>query len=285
LTKSDGIKAENLIWIFGSIRSGSTWLIRMMGELDRHQVWDEPGVGRLFGEFYDRNPEARLRSPGFIMGDSTRKYWINSIRTFVLSGITYTNPEVGADDYLAVKEPGGGSMGAPLLMEALPESRMILLVRDPRDIMASVLDSARKGGWFYELQDESKRSPNALPDRNPNVYLKRRSNVYLQHMEKARQAYDEHQGPKVMVRYEELRADTLGTMQRIYSTLEIPVDENQLARAVEKHSWENIPDEKKGEGKFNRKARPGSWQEDLTPEQVEIVEEITAPLLRELYAN
>jgi len=52
---------------------------------------------------------------------------------------------------------------------------------------------------------------------------------------------------------------------------------------VEKHSWENIPEVEKGPGKFARKATPGGWREDLTAKQVRIVEEITGPLLRELY--
>jgi hypothetical protein len=65
--------------------------------------------------------------------------------------------------------------------------------------------------------------------------------------------------------------------------LGIAVDKGELARAVEKHSWEAIPDEEKGEGKFRRKAKPGGWQEDLTAEQVEVIERITAPLLKEFY--
>ena len=72
-------------------------------------------------------------------------------------------------------------------------------------------------------------------------------------------------------------------MKRIYSTLSITVDEEELARVVEKHSWENIPEEKKGEGKFYRKATPGGWKDDLTEEQAEMVERVTAPLLKELY--
>jgi hypothetical protein len=72
-------------------------------------------------------------------------------------------------------------------------------------------------------------------------------------------------------------------MKRIYSTLQIPVDEREVARAVEKHYWENIPEQERGEGKFYRKATPEGWREDLTPEQAEIVERITAPLLDELY--
>jgi hypothetical protein len=69
----------------------------------------------------------------------------------------------------------------------------------------------------------------------------------------------------------------------MYEELGIAVDPGELARAVEQHAWENIPEEKKGEGKFYRKASPGSWTEDLTPRQVEIVEEETASLLEEFY--
>jgi hypothetical protein len=85
------------------------------------------------------------------------------------------------------------------------------------------------------------------------------------------------------VRYEDLRSDTLAQMERIHSTLEIAVDKEDLAQAVEKHSWESIPEDKKGDGQFYRKASPGSWKEDLTTQQVEIVERITAPLLKEFY--
>ena len=61
------------------------------------------------------------------------------------------------------------------------------------------------------------------------------------------------------------------------------MDDDELASAVEKHSWENIPEEEKGQGKFYRKATPQGWREDLTPHQVRTVERITAPLLQEFY--
>jgi hypothetical protein len=71
----------------------------------------------------------------------------------------------------------------------------------------------------------------------------------------------------------------------MYSELGVGVDEGELARVVDKHSWENIPEDKKGEGKFYRKASPGGWKDDLTPEQAEIVERVTAPLLEQLYPD
>jgi hypothetical protein len=99
----------------------------------------------------------------------------------------------------------------------------------------------------------------------------------------AKRAYEAHEGPKVMVRYEDLRADTLGTMRGIYSALRMPAGEDELARVVKEHAWENISEEKKGRGKFHRKAKPGGWREDLTAHQARSVEKITAPLLREFY--
>ena len=75
-----------------------------------------------------------------------------------------------------------------------------------------------------------------------------RANSYVQQIEKTRQAYRAHGGRKVLVRYEDLRADTLQTMKRIYSELEMPVEEAELARSVEKNSWEKIPERTEGRG-------------------------------------
>ena len=280
--RSGGIKPENIVWIFGSGRSGSTWLRSMMSEIKGHRVWEEPLVGRLFGEFYGGVMKSNLQRPDFIMGDATRKGWTKSIRNFVLDGARYARPRIGPEDYLVVKEPNG-SVGAPLLVEALPESRMILLIRDPRDVVASVLDGARRGGWLYEWEGKGSERKAALADTEPDAFVERRARTYLRDVEGGKRAYDLHQGSKVLVEYEDLRRDTLGTMKRIYSELEIRVDEGALARAVEKHSWANLPEKNKGKGKFYRKATPGGWREDLTPRQVRTVERITAPLLEEFY--
>jgi hypothetical protein len=87
------------------------------------------------------------------------------------------------------------------------------------------------------------------------------------------------------VRYEDLRRDPFSVLERIYEDLDLEIGSVELNESVAKRSWENIPEEKKGPGKSRRKATPGSWREDLTPEQAQTVERITASLLQEFYAD
>jgi hypothetical protein len=280
--RDGGVRPENVVWIFGTARTGSTWLAFMMEELASNTIWREPYVGELFGRLYSEwVGEKHAATKHFILG-STRQSWTGSIRNFVLREAAARFPDVGEQGYLLIKEPNG-SVGAPLMMEALPESRLIFLVRDPRDVVASSLDAVKKGSWLYERRVEDGAGRTAIFDMQADAFVEKTANGYAQNIENVREAYEKHEGPKVLIRYEDLRADTLSTMRRLHATLGISVDDDALVRAVEKHAWENVPEENKGEGKFHRKAQPGGWREDLTPGQVEAVERITAPFLEEYY--
>ncbi|HET7270557.1 MAG TPA: sulfotransferase domain-containing protein [Rubrobacter sp.] len=278
--EAQGLDPARFVWIFCVGRSGSTWLGDMMGEMEGHRVWFEPRISQLFGQFYANTPQQKRESADFIMGDPVRQGWISSIRHFVLVGARYAFPRLGAQDYLVIKEPGGGA-GARLLSEALPESRMILLVRDPRDVVASFLDASKKGSWSHENRRGWDEVANG---GSPDEVVQSSARKCLRNLTQAKEAYEAHEGPKSMIRYEDLRSDTLGTMRRMYSELGIPADDGKLTSAVEKHTWEKLPGGMKGQGRFHRKGKPGGWRDDLTPDQARTVERITAPILDEFYA-
>jgi hypothetical protein len=280
---SSGVGPENIVWIFGTARTGSTWLGSMMGARKGYWRWREPKMGHLFGYYFHRHGEKGILDSRF------KEIWLRSIRSLVLG---VANAKLSSDvskqgvEYLVVQEPNG-SAGAPWLLEAFPESRMIFLVRDPRDVVASQLDAFKKGSWGYMFTVSAGQQewPDSLADTDPNAFVENVANRYVRDIGYVKQAYDLHRGPKVLVRYEDLRVDTLGTLKRVYSALGLRVKERELAQAVDKHAWESIPEDQKGEGKLRRKAMPGGWEEDLTLEQSEIVERITAPLLKELYSR
>ena len=278
---SNGVSPENIIWILGTARTGSTWLGSMMGARKGYWRWREPKMGHLFGYYFDRHGEKGTLDSRY------KEIWLRFIRFLVLG---VANAKLRNDvskqgvEYIVIQEPNG-SAGAPWLLEAFPESRMIFLVRDPRDVVASQLDAFRKGNWGYmfTISEGQQEWPDSPADTNPNAFVEDMANRFVRDIGYVKQAYDLHRGPKVLVRYEDLRADTLGTMKHVYSALGLRVKERELERAVNKHAWEGIPEGEKGEGKLRRKAMPGGWKEDLTLEQAEIVERITAPLLKEFY--
>jgi hypothetical protein len=275
---SEPIRAEQLIWMFGHSRTGSTWLSWIMAELDNQERWHEPYVGLLFGSFiYERlNDDDRLLdNPTFIMGEPYREVWLRSIRNFVLEGAAARYPELGADQYLVIKEPNG-SIGAPLLMEAIPESRMIFLIRDPRDVIASRLDAFRKDSWARKDWDYSTAESLIAATREL-------AEDYLKVVSKVQEAYEAHPGKKAFVRYEDLRHETIDVLKAMYEALEIEADEAQLEAAVLKHTWTRIPSSEKGKDKFFRKAQPEGWRDDLSPEQIRLIEDITGPILSRYY--
>jgi len=63
-----GVEPENVVWIFCSNRSGSTWLSSMMGEIEGHEVWNEPLVGKLFGDLYYTGAAGHQKVKHYIAG-------------------------------------------------------------------------------------------------------------------------------------------------------------------------------------------------------------------------
>jgi len=119
----------------------------MMAELENQQRWNEPYIGLLFGSFLHERLDVNTKlpnNPNFILSEPYRKVWLEFLKNFVIEGATARFPNLREDQYLIVKEPNG-PVGASLLMEAIPESSMIFLMRDGRDVVASRLDAVKKG--------------------------------------------------------------------------------------------------------------------------------------------
>jgi hypothetical protein len=280
----------DIVWVFGVDRAGGTWLGSMIGELEGLGMWGEPGIGELFGRFYHEKVVHQQDGKGSIMDPELKGTWLRSIRTFVLDAVEANYPLLAEGGNLAITE-SSGSLGAPLLAEALPESRMVFLIRNPRDTVSSALGTVEEGGIAHESQgsvvgsvgvpDGLEEQPGGSPERHPDRLVESFARTYLQYAGNAKRAYEEHTGPKSLVRYEELLADTPATMRHLYAELGMTLDERKLAGIAAPHPMEQPPEE--GSSGSVREAGVGIGKRNLTEEQERIVERITAPLVEEFY--
>jgi hypothetical protein len=117
--ESSNVNSENIVWIFGAGRTGSTWLSRMMGEMPGYAVWREPLVGELVGNLhYRRGSDAQRNSSHFIL-ETPKETWLSFVRSFVLEESTARFRDAA---FVVVEEPTG-SIGAPLLKEFYPDAQ------------------------------------------------------------------------------------------------------------------------------------------------------------------
>lgn len=287
--ETGALRAENVVWILGSPRTGSTWLGRMMGHLDGVKTWHEPFFGVMLSFRDNIANSGYAEKKTFLFGEPNKPIWLEHMKRMVLA---VGEARFGSPGRLVVKEPNG-SVGSGLILEAFPESGVVLLVRDPRDVVASLMDLAKPGAWYgYDRFEMSTADADFDPQTGSFSFARvvaeddrvgHLARGVMASFKAAREAFDAHEGRKALVRYEDLRSDPLGTMKSLCSALEIPAGDEELARSIDAASWEKVPAEKKGQGKHHRKATPGGWREDLTPEQARVVEEANAPLLAEFY--
>lgn len=287
VAQTSKINPENIIWILGSPRTGSTWLGQMLSELSNHTVWKEPFFGVVLGFRNNLANRGYIFHDDFLLGEPHRAVWIKSMRRLFLEVGEAKFPNLLSTQYLVVKEPNG-SLSAPLILEAFPESKLLFLTRDGRDVVASLLDAAKNYSWYgydrYEasLADATMHGGSfVFPQHETNEqFVEQLARNFANNTNAVKRAYDRHHiGSKAIIQYEDLRENPLECIRKAYKDLRVELDETQLKKAIEEHSWASIPANKKGEGHFYRKARPGSWQEDLTKRQVEIVERVFRELL------
>ena len=171
-------------------------------------------------------------------------------------------------------------MAADILSECFPESKIIIIFRDGRDVVDSKLDEESKDGWEIQLK-KGLRTPldeNKILDR-----IKRESKYWKSLMELLLTTYERHHKDlRYKVKYEELRYDTLPELEKLYRFLEIPIDKSTINQIIERYAFEKIPSHKKGSGQFRRFASPGKWKENFSEEQIKVMTKLMGNTLQKL---
>lgn len=307
---------SRLLWIFGSPRTGSTWLLRQIchplrlsanfplgfspprawrDEIDALPV-DEFLVSRhiapLAGEPVDTEGglvPATLNNyvgefPGYAFASAYEDVWRPELRRLVLARLEAMLRRCGREGIrlseapmVAIKEVNG-SHASDLVMSLFPSSRMLFLLRDGRDVLDSRLHAHAEGGWLAE-----KEGPRFRDAGERQAWVRTACREWTCNIEVTRRAYESHpQRLRTIVRYEELIADPEAVLSGLFDWLGLDRDPDRVGRIVSDTAFEAIPAQRRGSSEPFRAATPGLWRENLSAAEIETAEEIMGPSLRAL---
>jgi len=276
------------VWIFGSPRSGSSWMLRLLGGRPEIAPVNESYLGAHLvpvggeveaGEYYEHGERAEDAS--YFFARDYMPVLRPLLHELVLRGFDNQLRQMGYDpipDWVAIKEPNG-SHAADTIVSLLPRSRMLFLLRDGRDVVDSLVDAMLgSDSWWAERTRSLGRPP-----QERLAFVSQHSSLWVRRTMASQRAYDSlSDGQRLLVRYEEILADTPGQLRRIFDWLDFDVSEEDLAAVVERQAFESAPRDRRGPGKPMRAATPGLWRENLTEDEQRTMHEIMGQKLREL---
>lgn len=283
LTASEEESLEaKLVWVTGSPRSGSTWLTHRLLKHPENILWNEPLIGHHLGSLtiqqdalvlqQKRAIDLDVHTADYFFSEQHKNNWLPALRTLILARAYSLARSVTKN--VIIKEPNG-SMGMDIIMGALAKAKLILLLRDGRDVIDSRIDMHSPGAWVNLTPIATKRER--------LLHIKLFARIWNKSTSVVLQAYNSHDPAlRILVKYEELRTNTFSELKKIYRFLNIMINEEDLHAVVERYDFKQIPDAQKGEGKFNRTAKIGGWGDNFSEDEKELMNSIMGETLTEL---
>jgi len=277
------ILEKNIVWIFASPRSGTQWLGTKLLTF-RTNVSQGPSIGLSLGSIHHetgfgdkiiRQFEFRGHESDYFLSNQYKRTWQHYIRKLILNRLYAQFWDLSKK--IIIPDPEG-SMAADIISECLPNSKIIILLRDGRDVLDSLVDLLQPNTWYTKDGKSNPIYPETRLNRIEWLIKK-----WIMLIEILLKTYECH--PKkncIKIKYEDLRTNTPEILQKIYNFIGIKVPKKQLKHLVDYYSFENIPEEKKGTGKVTRTATPGKWKENFNDKEKKLLNEMMKKTLRKL---
>jgi hypothetical protein len=269
---------DRLAWIMGSSRSGSTWLLKMLRELDEVVGVDDPHLGHHLGVWrplplawaIGAEPSelktldaVKREEDDYFFSDAHRDAWMPGLRELVRTRFCATLPpaaERTRDPVIVVKEPGG--QAASMIFDLFPESRLVFLLRDGRDVVDSWLDGYRRGSWAIE------EGAFAVAPAGRAALASWLGTVWSYRCRVVSEVFERlPEERRILVRYERLLDDTPEELERIAGALGLDASPAQLRRVADRHAYERVAPAERGPLQPVRAAEPGHWRKRSSAER------------------
>jgi len=272
---------KNIAWVFGPARGGTTWLGSQLLSYQTYNMF-EPKITILIGNMRQwvvkngKKIDRQGAQKDYIFSLQYKKTWIYHLRKLILNRIYSQFPDFSKK--IILKEPLGKG-GSDIMSECLPNSKIIIIIRDGRDIVDSKLDAIRdQNSWGVKQEGHE-----PMTEDRKMTFIRNNSIQYVTLMADLISTHTNHDEKlRILVRYEDLRKNTVEELSKVYQFLGIDIPRNKLEEIVEKNSFENIPSQSKGKGRFTRYATPGKWKENFNEEEQKLMNSIMEKTLTSL---
>jgi hypothetical protein len=304
---------SRIVWIWGSPRTGSTWLLRQIchpAQLDpglplgfglppgfadelRAVPYDEfvisshtaPTTGGRPGRVGDAYLPESLNSfaenrNSYAFAERFADVWGPELRRLILVRLGATLDRASglgvalAQSPLLVIKEVNGSQAADRVMRLFPRSRLLFLVRDGRDVIDSLVHAY--GSWMDA-------PPQLQKPEGRLAWVRDACLDWASKIDIVRFAFEFHPPElRLELRYEDLLADTGPRIKALFEWLGLPADRERVEEIVAAHSFQRIPADKRGATKPERFAQPGLWRKNLSVEEQAVAAEIMGPRLAAL---
>jgi Sulfotransferase family len=308
---------SRLVWIFGSTRSGSTRLMRLLCHpltldpedglgfslpeaaqdgrpIDALPVNEfllghhlAPRTGEPIKSDHGRYVPATVNffwspSADYVMSSHFEDVWRPELRRFALVRLHAVFERAASrfpvrPDPAVVIKDVGTSHAAYLTMSLLPSSRFLFMVRDGRDVIDSLMHAAQPGSWFSRAAEK----PLISSDEDRLNFVREKAIDWVCWTASCQRTWAAHP-PELrrMVRYEELLDDPVREVDSLCQWLGLRRDAAALEAARQATAFG--ANEPTGPTEFARAASPGLWRQNLSSEEQCIAEDIMGESLAHL---
>jgi hypothetical protein len=180
--------------------------------------------------------------------------------------------------------------GKPLLAGARGAYGAIVIVRDPRDVAPSIAHHGRSSiDDAITFMNDKNAAFCAGPKRLDNQ-LRQKLPSWSGHIASW---LDQADIPVQLIRYEDLQADTIGTLSRVLEFAGHAATDEELKRAVTFADFAQLRQQEMQKGfreassrqagrTFFRRGESGGWRDELSPEQIARIEYEHASMMQRL---
>lgn len=261
---------QNLVFIVGCPRSGTTYLQKLIASQPKiHTGWESYVFSWYLGPLLRnwREKEHASAAAGEMRRIGLHSYMQEE--EFCRLAKEFIKSMIGnlPEGHVFLEKTPGHSLWIPEIVELLPDARFINIIRDARDVVASIMAASQTWG---------KDSLTHYAYSSARLWSK-----YVQAVEKGRKLVAKENF--LDIRYEDLQREPAQKLRLLGQFLKFEWSDEDIRNAVEKNDIRqalqtggtqirpNVTDSPKAseagykfsEVSFVRKGKPGSWKADL----------------------